>query len=126
MPRHAPYYYIYWNLNKKVWSVKYQGKVIEHLKQGYLPTAFTSVSDIGRERVRREGVKNVHAYVVGESMPTRYHTFNKEDCMQVYYNPYNVDQFMVINGEHFEYAGNLESVYFTPDRKVFCKINNVS
>lgn len=88
-------YYIYWNLHRKCYSVKHRGKVIQHFhKAGVFRPAF-KVSAKGRERVRREGVKNVHAYIVCEAisvypydsevMPTA-HTAN--------YNPYKNENFV--------------------------------
>lgn len=121
--RKGPAFYIYWNLNKKVWSIKYKNRVIRHLDKCYTQNAYAKVNTAGRDRVRREHVKNVHAYIVSPKEPTRYSSFDETKYKPVYYNPYNVDQFMVIDGEDFVVAGDLENIFFTPKGKVFCKIN---
>lgn len=59
---------IYWNLTKKVWSVQdaKTRRVIGHATRVNVRDASFKVSQAGRERVLREGVKNVHAFVVGD------------------------------------------------------------
>lgn len=57
---------VYWNLNKHCWSVQHKGKVVYHLPEVVLKDASFKVSEAGRQRVIKEGRKNVHAFVVGE------------------------------------------------------------
>jgi len=68
--------YVYFNLHKKVWSVRQGGKVVEHTKSIMLKDCKYLVGKAGRERVLREGRKNVHAgvsgYVVDKIPPCRY------------------------------------------------------
>jgi hypothetical protein len=68
--------YVYFNLHKKVWSVRQDGRVIEHTKSIMLKDCKYLVGKAGRERVLREGRKNVHAgvsgYVVDKIPPCRY------------------------------------------------------
>lgn len=84
----AARYYIYWNLHKHCWSVKHRGKVIQHLydKHVMCKDVEFKVSEAGRQRVIKEGRKNVHAYVAC----TWYAPVpNKElYSLQVHYNPY--------------------------------------
>jgi hypothetical protein len=62
--------FVYFNLHRKVWSVKAlngprRGSVIHHANFVRVRDASFRVSEAGRQRVLREGRKNVHAGVVG-------------------------------------------------------------
>jgi hypothetical protein len=59
-------YYIYWNLHKDCYSVRYRGKVILHSNSVVACNVQFKVSTLGRERVLRERKKNVHAFVVAD------------------------------------------------------------
>lgn len=56
--------YVYRNLNQKCWSVKHGGVVIAHTPTAFMWDVEFRVNEAGRQRVLREGVKNVHAYAV--------------------------------------------------------------
>ena len=58
--------YVYWNLQKNVWSLKYRGVVIAHANALEMVNCQFKVSPRGRDRVRKERCKNVHAFVVGD------------------------------------------------------------
>lgn len=63
--------FVYFNLHKKVWSVKalsgpHRGKVVAHADAVGLDRCAMRVSEAGRQRVLREKRKNVHAGIVGE------------------------------------------------------------
>lgn len=84
----------YYNLHKKCFSVQdYKtGKVVEHTNELYLSNALFVVRKSGNERVKKEGRKNVHAFVNGIR-----HS-NSEDAplgssYQVSYNPHTMDYF---------------------------------
>jgi hypothetical protein len=84
----------YYNLHKKCFSVQdYRtGKVVEHTNKLYLSNALFVVRKSGNERVKKEGRKNVHAFVNG----IRHN--NSEDVplgssYQVSYNPHTMDYF---------------------------------
>ena len=84
----------YYNLHKKCFSVQdYKtGKVVEHTNRLYLSNALFVVRKSGNERVKKEGRKNVHAFVNGIR-----HS-NSEDVplgssYQVSYNPHTMDYF---------------------------------
>lgn len=57
----------YWNLHKGCWSVQdaKTRRVIGHASRVLLDRPTFKVSAAGRERVRREGKKNVHAFACG-------------------------------------------------------------
>jgi hypothetical protein len=85
---------VYRNLTKKCLSVKQGGIVKCHAKNVVLKDATFVVNDKGRDRVRRENVKNVHAYVKGVLCNPR----ELDDLLpmweEVYYNPYMFDAFV--------------------------------
>lgn len=56
---------IYYNVRKKVLSVKVKGKVVEHIGIVLMENVQFVVSQAGRKRVLSSGHKNVHAYVRG-------------------------------------------------------------
>jgi hypothetical protein len=61
-------YYIYFNIHKKCYSVKLRGKVIQHFDNAVVAVPEFRVSAAGRERVRREQKKAVHAYIVTDDI----------------------------------------------------------
>jgi hypothetical protein len=67
-----------------VYSVKEDGKVKRHTSDLILSPATFKVSDAGRDRVRAEGVKNVHAGVVGDEAKINHKRF---DWRPVTYDP---------------------------------------
>jgi len=96
--------YVYWNLHKKVWSVRESGIVLTHAKKLSLRDCKFLVGTSGRERVRREGKKNVHAGVSGllYEDPTWVsdrigNDWWMEDCY-IKYNPYKNDTFVERTG----------------------------
>ena len=87
------------------WRLK--GKVIKHLENWMtlnLQNVKFAVQPAGRDKVRREGKKNVHAFVRGTVIGEKAHfseTF-KEMCTQVVeYNPYQMEHFggYILTGE---------------------------
>tara|TARA_R110002050_G_scaffold235680_2_gene371585 strand:+ start:298 stop:735 length:438 start_codon:yes stop_codon:yes gene_type:complete len=84
--------YVYFNLHKKVWSVRQDGKIVEHTKYIMLKDARYLVGQAGRKKVLEEKRKNVHAGVSGyvvDRVP------NVPDfCTTVHYNPYKNETFI--------------------------------
>ena len=60
---------VYFNLHKYIWSVRSAktGRVILHTDKVHIRNPEFVVRQAGRERVLREGKKNVHAFVRGEA-----------------------------------------------------------
>lgn len=92
--------FVYFNLHKKVWSVKAlsgpnKGRVVAHLDRLVLDDCAFKVSEAGRQRVLREKRKNVHAGVVGTL------TDDQADFagVAVTYNPYKYNSFVTRNDE---------------------------
>jgi hypothetical protein len=89
--------FVYYNLHKHLWSVKalegpYKGRVIIHAKRLDLETCTFKVSKKGRERVIREGRKNVHAGVVGSICYND--LVRSPEYELVTYNPYKYETFV--------------------------------
>lgn len=105
--------FIYRNITKGCWSIRLCAtrKVIAHASEFLLYNATFKVSEAGRQRVIREGRKNIHAGIEGALMSfTRindevcgvvnvghYFMTTKLDFKRVYYNPYTVASFVVHN-----------------------------
>ena len=85
---------VYFNLHKKVFSVKDKktGLVIAHVNKIDLGDISFKVSQAGRNRVLKEKRKNVHAFVEGTILA--YNTFCK-DMQGITYNPYKNDSFVL-------------------------------
>lgn len=89
--------FVYFNLHKKIWSVKAlegenKGRVIMHCTSVELEDCTLKVSQAGRERVIREKQKNVHAGVVGRIVA--YNAPCESTDIQVTYNPYKYNSFV--------------------------------
>lgn len=103
-------YFVYYNLTKKVWSVRSvaSGLVVEHTKQIVLFDAIFKVSEAGRQRVLRDKRKNVHAGVQGKigSYQTclDYVKHNDEIVSKVRYNPYVNETFVDNDGNPIFHA----------------------
>lgn len=76
---------VYYNLHKNLFSVKdaKTGLVIGHAEMVNLSNVVFKVSEAGRQRVLREGRKNVHAYVTGQYNGT----FDGGETNKAGYNP---------------------------------------
>lgn len=94
---------VYWNLHKRLFSVRAlegenKGRVIKHSYGVRLSDAKFVSQPAGRERVRREGVKNVHAFVRGRMMDYDSDENLRHDSTAkgVTYNPYKYDTFVEV------------------------------
>jgi hypothetical protein len=83
---------VYRNLNAKgpgyTYSVRQKGKVIAHLQSVTLRDCTLVVQPGGRDRVRREKRKNVHAYIKGYLCDTG------SASVRLTYDPYSHDTFV--------------------------------
>lgn len=96
--------YVHWNLRTNTYSVKVKGQPMQHIGHLVVRDAEFRVQPAGRERVRREQVKNVHAYVTGtvDLMPGDMAT---TAWRPVTYNPYKYDTFVYQDTEEpIQYA----------------------
>jgi len=95
--------FVYFNLHRKVWSIKAlegpdKGRVIAHSKYVVLRNARGKVSQAGRQRVLREGRKNVHAGIVGDWSYADLAELPGVD-RRVTYNPYKYETFVYLYDE---------------------------
>jgi hypothetical protein len=99
---------VYYNLHKQTFSVTYDSKVIIHADYVKLGDVEFRVRKGGRERVRLEKSKNVHAFVIGTLLD--YCEYPCDDIpnppsdMIVTYNPYKDNSFIYKNSEEPVYS----------------------
>ena len=79
---------VYWNYNKKIWSIQQNGKVVSHLESLKLKNVTFQVSEAGRQRVLSQNRKNVHAFACGRIVPSKTKTCTKGIKREISYNPY--------------------------------------
>jgi hypothetical protein len=87
---------VYYNVHRKLFSIKAlegksKGRVVAHIGDLALRDASFKVSEAGRERVLREGIKNVHAYIVGI---LAYPNGTASKGNRVEYNPFKFSSFV--------------------------------
>lgn len=109
--------YVYRNVTRKCWSVRCNGKVIDHAHELLLYDVKFKVSEAGRQRVLREKKKNVHAGAEGVFATL---TPATRSMMQfgeaVKYNPYITDSFMRAEGH--QPVNEAVWAYFGPNGEV--------
>ena len=89
---------IYFNLHKRVFSVRHKGRVIEHVKSAIVRRPKFVVQAAGRAKVLREKKKNVHAFVRGEWLERWFvpeTDLNSNEYNTIKYNPYKADTFII-------------------------------
>lgn len=89
---------VYYNLHKHTFSVQYKGKVILHADYVKLKDVEFRVRSGGKEKVRHEKRKNVHAFVIGTlvdfcEFPCENIPSEPSDNV-ITYNPYKNDTFV--------------------------------
>ena len=89
---------VYYNLHKHTFSVRYEGKVVMHADFVKLGDVEFRVRKGGKERVRSEKAKNVHAFVIGKLLDyCEYPCFEIPEPPSEYvvtYDPYKYDSFV--------------------------------
>ena len=89
---------VYWNLHKQKYSVQdaKTNRVVAHVTAIALQDCKLTIRKSGQERARKEGRKNVHAFVTGMFYTDeRYkNAWWIDGARQVSYNPYKNDTFM--------------------------------
>lgn len=89
-------YYIYRNLNKGGFSVRYKGKVICVSNNIQASGVEFKVSKKGRERAIKFGIRNVHAYAACCSYYLRPELLGKmKGHRSIWYNPFQTDTFRI-------------------------------
>lgn len=96
----------YYNLHKQCLSYRPRGGKVKHAQTMILNNVRFAVQPAGRDRVRREGRKNVHAFVrgdlswVSEDYYQSMDDYTEENMRrqayrQITYNPYKYDSFVM-------------------------------
>ena len=93
----------YYNLHRKCFSVQdYQtGLVGEHTDKLFVTNAMFVVRESGNKKVKREGRKNVHAFVNGIRSEFKQGMMPEFASYKVRYDPYTMDYFhyrRIVNG----------------------------
>lgn len=90
---------VYYNLHKHTFSVSYQNRVIMHADYVQLSDVEFRVRQGGKQKVRDEQRKNVHAFVIGNLMDYCEHPCDTmpgpTSNLIVTYNPYKYDTFVI-------------------------------
>jgi hypothetical protein len=99
---------VYYNLHKKTFSVSYDNKVILHADYVKLGDVEFRVRTGGRNKVRTEKQKNVHAFVIGNLLEyCEYPCDNIPNPTSnniITYNPYKNETFVYKEGGEPIYA----------------------
>lgn len=90
-------YYIYRNLHKNMFSIQYKQKVIDRNNFQIIKEVKFVISKKGQDRVRKEKRKNVHAKISGFLVSKDDFDLSKFDLIELYYNPYIHNNFIIRN-----------------------------
>ena len=94
---------VYYNLHKHTFSVTYDGKVIMYADYVKLGDVEFRVRKGGKEKVRLEKSKNVHAFVIGKLLDYCEYPCDELPVIDsnriVTYNPYKHDSFVYKQSE---------------------------
>jgi hypothetical protein len=107
-------FYVYRNLTRGGFSVKYRGKVILRFDSAFIKAGTFVVNEQTRQRVLQEGKKYVHAFVVSSTMPS---VHNESPLMKemytipVRYNPKLAPWFFVGNNPQDTVSGPVEVLF---------------
>jgi hypothetical protein len=87
-------YYIYRNLHSGGFSIRFRGVVIDRLHTFTAQGVEFKVNESGRQRVLKEGRKNVHAFVVADRYKGLINSdYDLDRLLRIKYNPYTDKQF---------------------------------
>jgi len=122
---------VYYNIRRGDYSVRQDGRVIDHVDSIVLHDVRFNVAPAGRDKVRATGVKNVHATVTGYVVdnPDCDGDFlytnvpNSVDVDHIAYNPFKYDSFVKITSNGYDgfYADPVESAAYVellPNREI--------
>lgn len=119
---------VYYNLHKHTFSIKYNNRVMLHADFVKLEDVEFRVRQGGKEKVRDEKQKNVHAFVIGTLVD--YCEYPCENIPEepnqniVTYNPYKYDSFVmkdteepIFNAKEVEMVNAKNKVFFISEIK---------
>lgn len=103
---------LYRNLNNGKFSLRFKGRVVAHPEAVIMDSPVMVVSSPGQLRVRKNKVKNVHAYIGSENVQIiEADRAVITGLREVYYCPYTCDGFEIKDtGERVESAPFLVGV----------------
>ena len=127
----------YYNLHKKCFSVQdYKtGLVVEHTDSLFFTNAMFVVRKSGNEKVKREGRKNVHAFVNGIRSKLKQGMMPEFASHKVRYDPHTMDYFhyeRIVNGKpewlpiDRHWIGNVYLYMSKGKPKIFADIDKLS
>jgi hypothetical protein len=113
---------VYRNLTKKCWSVASlhqpdYGLVVGYETKMMLRNCNFRVSEASRQRVLRDKMKNVHAWITGYGVDIDSLEYDPKELKPAYYNPYLVDSF--VNFDTKESISFSKLVIFDEDFRLF-------
>ncbi len=103
---------VHYNSHKKCFSVVSAssrhnvGIVLGYVNNIVLSDCTTHIDRAKQRSVRKTGVKDRHAFIVGNVVTTK--CKNKDDMLDIYYNPYKLDNF--VNKDSMKYVDNMSLV----------------
>ena len=91
---------VYWNVHKKTFSIQSReketyGRVIRHANSVVINSPKFVIRQAGREKVLKEGSKNVHAFVKGILEWASDKEYRLKGGRKVTYNPYKYNSFVI-------------------------------
>lgn len=89
---------VYKNLHNGLFSVMQDNLVVAHVESFTMQSVVFKVNQSGRERVIKEGKKNVHAFVTGMLIAVNSDGDFKRDT-KITYNPYKYTSFIFADTE---------------------------
>ena len=120
---------VYYNLHKKTFSIQYKSLVIAHADYVKLNNVEFRVRQGGKEKVRSEMSKNVHAFVIGDLVDFKPYPStdipSPSSSKSITYDPYKYDTFVYKDSEEpVMNAGEVEMIN-QPGGKIF-QINEIT
>lgn len=120
---------VYYNLNKKTFSIKYKTLVIAHADYIKLENVEFRVRKGGNERVRSEMSKNVHAFVIGDLVDFKPYPStdipSPSSSKSITYDPYKYNTFVYRDSEEPVMNAREVEMINQPGGKIF-QINEIT
>jgi hypothetical protein len=119
---------VYYNLHKKTFSIQYKSLVIAHADYVKLKNVEFRVRQGGKEKVRAEMSKNVHAFVIGDLIDFKPYQStdipSPSGSKSITYDPYKYDTFVYKDSEEPVMNAREVEMINQPGGKIF-QINEV-
>lgn len=110
---------VYWHTRRRMWSLRFNGRVADHLPVVALRGCRMVVRERERQRCIRSGQRSVHAWVSGTlATPPEI----SEAFVRVGYSPWHAGHFTVRPG--FDPIHQADVVVFRPDGKAWALVSH--